>query len=357
MTTIAMVGLTHPHSEMYLETLEALDEIGAIQLVDADQEAARASEARVAKSAGVFSDLEAALAAGGATHVLVAEPNDRAPLTLRRAIEAGRHVFTEKPAARNAAEFRPVLEALRRRPVAFSIAYQNRGSPAIVQLRDMYRGGAIGRLTSVELRMVTTQVHMRDPGHWLFKKEVAGSGILGWLGCHWLDAVRFVTGEEYETVSAQLATTSGEAITVEDTAAVTFRLSGGAIGSLHAGYLLAMGNPGYRGGAYDISFVVRGTLGWMSYHRGVHDFPVTLESVAPGWRGAGRRTFQFAPPPAPGYGGLAGQDFFRAFLAARPGEPGPVGAIDALRLLELLDAIYEADKTGRRVEVAHAASP
>src|SRR5205814_9737078 len=135
-----------------------------------------------------------------------------------------------------------------------------------------------------------------------------------WLGCHWLDAVRFVTEEEIVRVRAELGTTSGEAIDVEDTAAVAFRTSSGAVGSLHAGYLLAIGNPGYRAAGHDITMILRGTLGAIVYSGGRNEAPLMLESVAPEWRAASRRAYQFTPTPSPGYGGLAGLDFFRAFL-------------------------------------------
>ena len=147
-------------------------------------------------------------------------------------------------------------------------------------------------------------------------------------------------------VQAELATTSGEAIDVEDTAAVAFRTAGGAVGSLHAGYLLAVGNPGYRAAGHDIAMILRGTLGAIYYTGGRQEAPLLLESVAPGWRTASRRTYQFTPTPSPGYGGLAGLDFFRAFLAAQPGDATPADAVDALRMLEVLDAIYAAGAAG-----------
>src|SRR5206468_7323011 len=134
------------------------------------------------------------------------------------AIGAGKGVFTEKPGARSAAEFQVVLTALEQQSVPFTIAYLNRASPAILQARELYRAGAIGRLTSVELRMVTTQVGMRNPGSWLFRREVVGGGILAWLACHWLDVFRFVTGDEIVRVQAQIATLAGDAVTVGDSA-------------------------------------------------------------------------------------------------------------------------------------------
>ncbi len=343
---VALVGLSHPHSEMYLETLEALDDVVGIILVDDDG----AVQAHAAKVIARYDDLDTALQRADLTHVLVALPNDRTPAALAAVVEAGKAVFTEKPGARSANEFRPVLTALDRQPVAFGVAYLNRWAPPVRQMRELFRAGAIGRLTSVELRMVTTQVGMRNPRSWLFQRQRAGGGVLAWLGCHWLDAVRFVTGQEIVRVRAELGTTSGESIDVEDTAAVAFRTSGGAVGSLHAGYVLAVGNPGYRAAGHDIAMILRGTLGAISYTGARGEAPLALESVASEWRAASRRTFQFTATPSPGYGGLAGLEFFRAFLDGNPAAT----VVDALRILEVLDAIYAAADSGRAIDVTRA---
>src|SRR5437763_2235127 len=93
---VAMVGLSHPHSQMYLETLEALDEVAGVVLVDDDGALARATAERVVRAVGASADLAAALARPDVTHALVALPDDRAPAALVRAIEAGKGVLTEK---------------------------------------------------------------------------------------------------------------------------------------------------------------------------------------------------------------------------------------------------------------------
>lgn len=353
MTTVAMVGLSHPHSGMYLESFDALEEVDGIVLVDSDEAVRRTVAGETRKLRGSHGDIAEALRRDDVTHVLVALPNDRTPAALVQAIEAGKGVFTEKPGARSVSELQPVLAALARRPTPFAIAYVNRFAPAVRKLRDLYRAGAIGRLTSVELRMVTTQVGMRDPSHWLFRRDVAGGGVMTWLGCHWLDAFRFATGQEITRVQAELATTSGEAIDVEDTAAVSFSTDGGAVGSMHAGYLLAVGNQGYRAAGHDIAMTLRGTLGAIYYTGGRQEGPLRLESVASEWRSAPRRSYELTPAVSPGYGGLAGLDFFRAFLAAGPGDPTPADAVDALRVREVLDAIYESGASGRAVDVEH----
>src|SRR5262249_38252598 len=148
-------------------------------------------------------------------------------------------------------------------------------------------------------------------------------------------------------------TLTQEPIDVEDAAVLAFRVSNGAVGSLHAGYLLALGNPGYRAAGHDISLILRGSDGLIRYSavRGQDAPTLVLETRAPRWRSASQRSFQLIPTPSPGYGGLAGLDFFRQFLAARPGDPTPAGAVDALRVLEILDAAYASAASGCAVAV------
>src|ERR1700736_3940655 len=120
--TVALVGLSHPHSEMYLETLEALDEVVGVVLVEPDEAGRQTAATRTTKSRGTVADLAGALEHPAVTHVLVALPNDRTPAALVQAIEAGKSVFTEKPGARSAAGVESVLVALEERPVAFAVA-------------------------------------------------------------------------------------------------------------------------------------------------------------------------------------------------------------------------------------------
>ncbi len=349
---VAMLGITHPHAAAYLETLDLCNDVTAVVLYDPDDAARQASAATNPKVIAHSGDLAVVLADARVTHCIVAVPTDQAVGTLVAAISADKPVFTEKPAARTAAEFAAVRAALAEHPVPFVVAYMNRWLPPLCQLRDLFQAGAIGRLLAIELRMVTTQVRFRNPQHWLFQQEIAGGGILSWLGCHWLDFARYVTGEEFVAVTAQLATTNEEPITVEDTAAVTFRLTNGAIGSLHAGYLLASGAAGYAGTSYDIAVYLRGTAGTLAYQRDGHGERLEMQSTNPDWRDHPPLTI----PPVPtvrGYGGQSGLGFFRAFLNAEPGSPLPAGPDDTLRLLQILDAIYQAGATGRTVAVAH----
>lgn len=350
---IGMIGLTHPHAPAYLRTLEALDVVDGIVPYDPDAAAGERALQGCRKAARRCADLPSLLARPDVPIVLVALPTSQVPGAVMAAARAGKHIICEKPCARSADELRPVLAALEERRVQFTACYLWRANPAIQQMRALVLAGALGRLASVELRMVTTQVGLRDPRHWLFRREIAGGGILSWLGCHWLDLARYLTEQEMLSVSAMMATLSGEAIDVEDVASVSFRLSGGALGSLYAGYLLPSGRAGYEGASYDQRIILRGTHGTLCHAKDGDEQVVTLESSAAAWQTAPQQIFRFRLPSLPAYGGAHGLAFVDDFIRlALTGEGQPlVTAQDALRVLELLDAIYRSAQDGHVVHL------
>ena len=351
---VGVIGLTHPHSAAHLGTLDASAMVQRVVLYDPDPGAREQGSRICGKVDATYADLSALLTRPDVPVVVIALPTDLTPDVIVRAAGAGKHVICEKPCARSAAEMRPILEVLERHRSQFAVCYVWRAHPAIERMRDLVQAGALGRLTSVELRMVTSQVTLRDPTHWLFKRNIAGGGVLSWLGCHWLDVLRYLTGQEVTQVGAMLATLSGEAIDVEDVASVSLRLTGGAVATLYAGYLLPYGRSGYEGASFDQSVILRGTCGTLQYQNAGGDQLVTLHSMASRWQTAPEQMWRFALPSLPAYGGAYGLRFVEAFIrSALSGEgTSPASALDALRVLEILDGIYASAETGRTVDLA-----
>jgi predicted dehydrogenase len=163
------------------------------------------------------------------------------------ALEAGKHVLCEKPLANSVAEAEAMAEAARRareRGVRAMVAFNYRRVPALAHARNLVVGGALGEIRHV--RSVYLQDWLSDPRSpmtWRLRRESAGSGALGDLGAHIVDAAQFVTGERLTGVSALTNTFVHErpserggtdAVTVDDTALFLARLSGGAVASFEA---------------------------------------------------------------------------------------------------------------------------
>ena len=98
-------------------------------------------------------------------------------------------------------------------------------------------------------------------------------------------------------VSAIVATRSGESIDVEDTASLSLRFRSGAVGSLHAGYMLPFSGLGYMGPSYDTHIAIRGTKGnivWKPFEREEPSF--TAESTIVEWETSQHRVFRHQLP-------------------------------------------------------------
>jgi len=344
---VAQIGVAHPHAAGFRDSLLLVPEVEVVAFYDPDPASARALIQPALHKLPLYGNIAALLRQERPEAVLITLPNDATPEAIIQAAEAGAHVYAEKPCARTASEFMPAAEAIREAGVQFATGYLRRASPVGQAIKAIVTQGLLGRLVSVEARWITTSVAKRDPTHFLFSKERSGGGILHWLGCHWLDFMRWVTLAEVTEVAAILDTLSGESIGVEDTAALSLRYSGGScqsagmIGSLHCSYVTDKATD-------QLFFGLRGTLGWVNWERSGHEF--TVRSTHPGWVTAPTRVMCYEPDPAGGYGGAMGITALQRFIASfRDGVRPAFTAEDALRVLEVLDAAHESSTTGRRV--------
>jgi len=185
------------------------------------------------------------------------------------------------------------------------------------------------------------KMRMRAPDHFLFSKERSGGGILHWLGCHWIDFMRWVSSAEVAEVAAMMDTLSGTAVDVEDTASLCLRYTNGMVGSLHCSYVTDQATD-------QLFFGLRGTMGWVHWERSGPEF--VARSTHPAWMAAPSRVLRFEPEPMGGYGGGTGVVALRRFIASfREGASPAFTTDDALRVLEVLDAAHESASTGRCV--------
>jgi predicted dehydrogenase len=165
--------------------------------------------------------------------------------------------------------------------------------------------------------------------------------------------LRYVSGDEIVAVSAQVATLNGQPINVEDVATLSFQFRSGAIGSLHAAYILALSGGGYFGSGYDSYFGFRGLEGRLYWDPQAKPAKLHAESTRPEWSGAPIRHFEYQLRETPAYGGGHGENFIRDFIRAGQGLGAPpTTGYDALQVARILDAAYESSRTGQRVEVA-----
>jgi predicted dehydrogenase len=351
----ALVGLTAPHSKGWLQTLQHSPRIGRLALCDSecdseadDNGAANdgATTQNPAGAAALYRDIDSLLDGEKLDFALVSLPNDEEAAAAEKLLRAGVPCIVEKPAGRTAADIESLNRAAADTGTVWATAFLNRYAPVACEFKRIVDAGALGKITSIEARMVTSTVGQRNPGHWLFAKERAGGGILHWLAIHSIDLIRYISGLEFSSVAAHIATLSGEEIDVEDMAAVSARMDNGALASLHAGYVLTR-----RYG--DIYLAIRGTRGeavWDMWNFEGRGDRLNVFSDAPGWDGSDLVQINAPARQAPGYGGAAGLRYLSDFIdACRNKTPFAPDGVDALRAMQLVEAAYAADKSGKTI--------
>src|SRR5262249_48615459 len=150
-----------------------------------------------------------------------------------RLAAAGIHMIADKPVTRTAADCRRAADAVRNAGVKCIVGLTNRLIGGWPDMREMVATGRLGRPPAAEALFTTSPVAVRDPLNHLFSSERHGHGILHWLGCHWVDALLWVSGENIVEVQAMAANVLGTKIDVEDAISVAFRFSGGGLGTMH----------------------------------------------------------------------------------------------------------------------------
>ena len=349
----ALFGVAHPHSRPHLRTLQHSSLVSDIVLYDEDPavlEQIRTAHEEKIKAA--YTDLDQLLQEEDLFLGIATFRNDlNADLCVRLA-EAGVHILSEKPIGLSALEIERVVAAADTAGVKLGVMYQNRYHPVSQEARRLIQEGVLGQITSCEARLVTSQVQFRNPDHWLFCKAQAGGGILSWLGCHYIDLLRYALRDEIVSITALADTLGGESIDVEDVASVSFRFKGGALGSLLAGYQLALSIKGYIGPNYDTYVGVWGTEGRLFWQPTATSTDLYVESAGQTWKAAPARTFEFNLPSLDAYGGVYGLAFVEDFILAAKGEGAvPATGADALQVARIIEAAYASNETGRRVDL------
>ena len=164
-------------------------------MICADRDLAKAEDlAKRVEGCVATEDWRRAVDRKDVSAVIVATTNDALPAITRSAIEAGKHVLVEKPAARDAAEISNLPGLARQHGVLVRVGFNHRYHRAFVQARRIVDSGDLGPLMFVRGRYG----HGGRIGYekeWRARPDLSGGGELIDQGVHLIDLARWFLGD------------------------------------------------------------------------------------------------------------------------------------------------------------------
>jgi predicted dehydrogenase len=335
-TAAVLTNETGAHLGAYFPALAASPEAKRVVLGDpSGQQGAGAKRGLGEKLAKVYRSHAELLATEKPELALVSLESRSAPAVIRQALEAGCHVFAEKPACVKAEDFAELVKLADSKHLHLMLALANRTNPETQVARKLVTGGEIGKVYGIELHIIADQTRLKSAAYrkrWYAQKARAGGGHLAWLGIHWLDLATYLTGTHATHVTGFAANVGGQPLDVEDSAAVALKYANGTLGTLTSGYYLDRG--------YHTHIKIWGSQGWVQLER-VEGKPLTWQSWKPGAK-AGVQTWEGSTEPR-GY-----TPFVQAAVKAAAGlADAPISSAESLRALQTVYGLYQAHATGR----------
>ena len=164
--------------------------------------------------------------------ILIATPNYlNKPLTIK-ALNAGKHVFCEKPPCFTAADMMEIREAEKASGKKLMYGFNHRHHDSIIRMKEIVDSKQYGNILWMRGRYGKS-VTPDDCDQWRAKKELAGGGILIDQGIHMLDLFLYLAGD-FDSVKAEVSNLYWK-MDVEDNAFVILRnTETNCVASLHS---------------------------------------------------------------------------------------------------------------------------
>lgn len=261
-------------------------------------------------------------------------------------MEAGCHVFCEKPMAMNAAEAEEMLAVSRRTGRQLGIDFRFRFAPQSFAMKKLVDAGQLGEIyygRTVWMR------RRRLPGFggWFGRKALSGGGALIDLGVHRLDLAlwlmgypepAWVMGVTSSRIAGPLAEKEGKPFDVEDLASGMIRFRNGATLQLDISWASHIRELNL------ISTRILGTTGGLHQYNVGDDYNFEVEFSSD----LGDMHFDSVlHPPVPEC-----HDACWCFLdSLSGGRPYPVDPSEGVAVMRLLDALYASAASGEPVRL------
>jgi len=245
-----------------------------------------------------------------------------------RSAKAGKHVICEKPMAVNTAEAVEMVETCRRQGVKLLVGYRMHFEANTLEVIRIRKSGELGKILFFQ---GLSGFALSNPNQWRLKRELSGGGALMDIGVYSVNGARYMVGEEPIWVTAQETKTDPVKFRegVDETITFQFGFPGGATASCLSTYSMSHLDRFFLNGSKGFAELQPAT-GYGPILGRTHKGPLELP----------HRTHQPVQ-----------MDEMAAIILDGRKPEIPLDGEEGLKDVKIMDAIYEAVRTGRRVDL------
>ncbi len=329
---VGVIGTGAISQVVHVPIFAEREDVELVAVADADLHKAEALSRRF-KIPHVC-DADTLIARDDLDAVVICTPNHLHEEMAIAALEAGKHVFVERPLATTSAGAARVIQAAERAGRVLVAGMPHRFRPGVAALRDFVAGGELGEVYSVRGSWMTRLM----PGSrhtWRYDRGAAGGGALVDLGVPALDLCMWLVG--YPTVKRVSCVTAPRGASAEDVATLLAETEGGLALSLEVSNRLFAGDDRYF--ARIMGTEGSGSLPPLEVYKQLGGRPIEVTPRQP--RPSGGEN-----PYTNAYRRLL--DDFVQSVAGRSDAPLPR---EQVALMALIEAAYRAAEAGCEVEL------
>jgi predicted dehydrogenase len=260
--------------------------------------------------------------------VYVITPNALHHSQVLRVAKAGKHVICEKPMAVNATEAKEMVEACKKANVKLLVGYRMHFEPKTLEIIRMRKAGDFGKVLFFQGLSGFT---IGDPSQWRLNKKLSGGGAMMDIGIYSINGARYMVGEEPVWVTAQETKTNPEKFKegIDETIMFQMGFPSGAVASCLSTY--TMNNLD--------SFFLNAEKGFAQLQ------PATGYGPIQGRTHKGELTQPHVTHQTVQMDEMAG-------IILQGKQPVvPVDGEEGLKDMKIIDAIFQAVKTGKKVDL------
>ena len=163
--------------------------------------------------------------------VVICTRHDSHAALVCRALEAGKHVFVEKPLALTPEELEAIKAVFLRALAAghapiLMVGFNRRCAPQVMKMKSL-----LAATNGPKAMVMTVNAGYIPPEHWVNDRQVGGGRIIG-EACHFVDLLRHLAGAEIVNTQA-LSLRQEDMPATDDNASVSFQFADGSIGTVH----------------------------------------------------------------------------------------------------------------------------